>query len=78
MEVEFYDMRRVWVCAFPPFAKNAKDGAPSMSWWRKGRAAALSLGLCFPTLRKVREGWGTRAVLAVELDVKSQQVVHSI
>ncbi len=42
------------VCAFPPFAKCAKDGAPLFV-----RIDAARKGLCFPTLRKMREGWGT-------------------
>jgi hypothetical protein len=45
----------------PPFAKCAKDGAPGVFMWgESGKAGLGGAGGLHPTLRKIREGWGTR------------------
>jgi hypothetical protein len=54
---------------FPPFAKSAKDGAPSFVEWSRFQKLRVrhpprgKIGFrrfVVPTLRKKREGWGTQ------------------
>jgi hypothetical protein len=45
----------------PPFAKCAKDGAPGVLWWVRGKAWTWWCWQFTSHPSQVREGWGTRA-----------------
>jgi hypothetical protein len=53
-----FQKRRVFAYCFPPIAKCAMDGAPSVV---SERCFSKAAGVCvlLPTHRKVRDGWGT-------------------